>query len=84
VPPTTPGSPTRSVQANGVRLTWTASTDPQPGVITYEIVRNDRVIATGLGGLGHTDATGTAADRYVIRAVDAAGNRSASTVRLGG
>jgi hypothetical protein len=84
VPPTTPGSPTRSVGAGGVRLGWTASTDAQAGPVTYEIVRNDRVITTGLGGLGYTDATGTAADRYVIRSVDAAGNRSASTVRLGG
>lgn len=83
-PPTTPGSPTHAVQATGVRLAWTASTDAQPGAVTYEIVRNDRVVATGLGGLAHTDPTGTAADRYVIRSVDAAGNRSASTVRLGG
>jgi hypothetical protein len=84
VPPSTPGSPTRVVQAAGVRLGWTASSDPQPGAVSYEIVRNDRVIASGLTSLGYTDTTGGAADRYVIRAVDAAGNRSVSTVRLGG
>lgn len=84
VPPSTPGSPTRTVQAGGVRLGWTASTDPQPGQVTYEIVRNDRVVATGLTSLTYTDTSGAGTDRYVIRAVDGAGNRSASTVRLGG
>jgi hypothetical protein len=84
VPPTTPGSPTHAVQAGGVRLGWTASTDPQPGQVTYEIVRNDRVLVSGLGALTYTDTAGRSTDRYVIRAVDAAGNRSTSTARLGG
>jgi hypothetical protein len=46
--------------------------------VQYEVLRDDRVIAT-LWGQTFTDAGRTTQARYAVRAVDAAGNRSAST-----
>lgn len=75
--PTTPGSPSAVTQGSGqVRMSWTPSTDGSAEV-TYEVLRNDRVVAVTDGT--SVDVPGSAADRYFVRAVDANGNRSAST-----
>ncbi len=43
------------------------------------MLRNDRVVSPLVYGTTYVDPTGTPADRYFVRAVDPAGNRSAST-----
>ncbi len=77
-PPTTPTSLQTTVTGGVTSLHWNASTDDSgtPG-ITYEILRDDRVIAT------QTSRTFALTDlnygRYFVRAKDAGGNRGAST-----
>jgi hypothetical protein len=65
--------------AGGNNVTWTGSTDDRAGAVKYEVLRNDRVIAGGLTSTGYTDPDGTGTDRYFVRAIDVAGNRSATT-----
>ncbi|PJJ72439.1 hypothetical protein CLV46_2011 [Diaminobutyricimonas aerilata] len=79
--PTTPGSAAITpLSPSSARLSWTGSSDDR-GVARYEVLRDARVIAT-------TNATtfdvpiGDAPQRYFVRAVDAAGNRSATTAAL--
>ena len=70
-----PSSLSATLAAGSARLTWVAS--PTAGV-TYEVLRNDRVVATS----SSTSATvpgATKTDRYVVRASDGQGNLSAST-----
>lgn len=81
-PPSVPDEVTVTVKAGGVQLVWPASTDDEPGAITYDVFRDDGVIASGLINRTHLDAEGTAASRYFIRAVDRTGNRSATTAVL--
>lgn len=78
-PPPTPVNVVAGPAVGGVRLTWNPVTDESPGAVGYEVLRNDRVVSPLLSVPTFLDSTGSAADRYVIRAVDAAGNRSAST-----
>jgi chitodextrinase len=78
VAPTVPGSPTATTTQDGVSLGWTASTDAV-GVAGYEIFRNDQSIATGVTGTLYFDTNGVPGDRYFVRAVDATGNKSATT-----
>lgn len=78
-PPSTPtnfsGEP---AGASEVKLSWTASNgDPT----TYEVLRDDRVVASTTS-TSITIDSGTAESKYFVRAVDAAGNRSASTKAL--
>ncbi len=76
--PTTPGS--FAVASTGIsrKLTWTAASDAV-GVTNYDVIRNDRVIATLNGStLTYTDPSAPAGTKYTVRAVDARGNRSAS------
>ena len=75
--PTKPGALT--IQSTGVsrKLTWGASTDAGGGAVTYDVIKNNKVIAT-VGGTTFTDPTGAAGSKYTVRAVDARGNRSAS------
>jgi chitodextrinase len=62
-----------------VSLTWLASTDNRPGTIKYKIFRGTRKIAT-VTSLSYVDRPASVGwYRYRIRAVDAAGNRSAFT-----
>jgi hypothetical protein len=75
--PSTPSGVQVTVPAGGTAtVSWNASSDDS-GSVQYEILRNDRVIAA----TGARTATITVedADRLFVRAVDAAGNRSAST-----
>ena len=82
-PPTTPsGAAASNRAAGGVNLSWRASADNAgagAGAVKYEVLRNDRVIAGGLNSLSYSDPDGTLTDRYFVRAIDIAGNRSAST-----
>jgi fibronectin type 3 domain-containing protein len=78
--PTQPGS-LRAVAANGpdrVELSWTASAD-DVGVVGYEIVRDGALLAK-VTTTAYTDGTARAGTTfaYAVRALDAAGNRSAA------
>jgi hypothetical protein len=75
--PTTPSALTVTPVAQGVRLNWGASTDDR-GVTGYEVLRDDRVVATTASTSIVLPSTG-ATSRYFVRAVDAGKNRSAST-----
>jgi hypothetical protein len=76
--PTTPGALTITSTGQSRKLTWTAASDAS-GPVTYDVIRNDRVIASvGSGTLTYTDPTAPAGTKYTVRAVDARGNRSAS------
>jgi trimeric autotransporter adhesin len=81
--PTTPGNAAAQTLAEGgVRVAWTPSTDDRTGFLGYEVLRNDRVITPLLYASSFVDPTGTPADRYFVRAVDPAGNRSATSTVL--
>ncbi len=78
--PTTPGSASITTVAGTLTASWTPSTD-DGGAVTYEVLRDDRVIAvTSSTSVELPD--GPEGARYFVRAVDTAGNRSASTARL--
>jgi hypothetical protein len=79
VAPSTPATSAAVATPGGISLTWSNSTDDRTGGVRYEVLRNDRPIATGLVARSFVDPTGTSDDRYFIRSVDAAGNRSATT-----
>lgn len=71
-----PPSGLRAVRTStGVDLSWTAS--PSSGV-TYEVIRDARVIVMP-SGTRYTDTGAPAGSTYWVRAVDSAGNRSATT-----
>ncbi|NND74103.1 MAG: hypothetical protein HKN44_03765 [Ilumatobacter sp.] len=81
--PTVPTNGSADLEpAGGVEVRWTQSTDDFPGFIGYEVLRNDRVVSPLVYGSKWTDPAGTSDDRYFVRAVDPAGNRSASTTVL--
>lgn len=71
---TAPRKPTR-FDHSGMRLTWAASVDNSGVRPTYEILRNDRVVATTTG----TSYLAPGSGRWFVRAVDRAGNRSVSS-----
>lgn len=75
--PSTPANLVVNTTADGVALTWGTSTDDR-GVTAYQVLRNDRVVATVTGTTATLPAapTGTL---YFVRAIDARGNASAST-----
>ena len=79
VAPSVPTGVVISSRADGIQLVWPASTDDRPGPVTYDVFRDDTQIATGLVNRTFVDAGGTATSRYFVRAVDQAGNRSATT-----
>lgn len=75
VAPTTPGAlGVASNTATGARLTWGTST----GQDHYELIRDNRVVTTTRNTYADVPAV-SEPTRYFVRAVDAAGNRSAST-----
>jgi hypothetical protein len=77
-PPTTPAQAGAVLQGSGqVAVSWSPSTDDSASEVTYEVLRNDRVVA--VTGTTNVDVAGGAQDRFFVRAVDANGNRSAST-----
>ncbi len=80
VAPTVPRNPSaKSVAGGGVQVRWSSSSDTTPGYLGYEILRNDRVVSGLVYGSTFIDPTGVPGDRYFVRAIDAAGNRSATT-----
>ncbi|MEM1333255.1 MAG: hypothetical protein AAGG08_07330, partial [Actinomycetota bacterium] len=84
VAPTVPTGAAASVVPGdgGIRIDWVASSDDRPGFIGYEILRDDRVVSPLVYGQTYVDPAGSVDDRYFVRAVDPAGNRSASTAVL--
>jgi fibronectin type 3 domain-containing protein len=63
-----------------VSLSWDASVDDQPGIITYKVFRGHKRVAT-LTSASFVDRTPRAKRyRYRVRAVDEAGNRSSFSV----
>ena len=75
--PTAPGAPTATSADTSLTLRWAASSDPS-GLPEYWIYRDGRVVGTTTG-TSWTDTGRTGPATYSVRAVDAAGNRSAST-----
>lgn len=75
-PPSTPlGLATEALGYRRVKLTWEASTDDS--TIKYRVFRNGNRIAT-ISGTSYTDRPANPGTyKYKVRAVDAAGNRSA-------
>ena len=69
-----------SASSGGARLIWAASTDAV-GPVRYEILRNDRVIAA-TPNRSFTDPNVVATNRYWVRAVDGAGNLSATSTMV--
>ena len=74
--PSAPFNFTAATSGSGVKLDWNASTDAS-GTVSYDVYRDDRVIAT-VYGRTYTDPNVTGQHRYTVRAADARGNRSAS------
>lgn len=80
-PPVSP-TPVSAVEApeQSVELRWDSVAD----ATSYEVLRDDRVIATAVGDAGQGGVVSTVVpqggeNRFFVRAVDAAGNRSPST-----
>jgi trimeric autotransporter adhesin len=79
--PTTPGQPSgAALDSSTLTFTWNASADDR-GPVSYEVLRDDRVVATTTQTSVGVP-TGATDSRYFVRAVDGAGNRSASTSAL--
>ncbi|MCB0976841.1 MAG: beta galactosidase jelly roll domain-containing protein [Acidimicrobiales bacterium] len=78
VAPTAPTNLKVSADQSGVTLTWSPSTDAS-GSVSYDVYRNDRVIAQ-VWGTSYRDNFGgnPAGATYTVRATDPRGNRSAS------
>ena len=81
--PSTPEGLAVTGDVEGVTLTWQASTDDR-GVTAYEVLRDDRVVATVAAGAepGATLPPAGTGSNYFVRAVDGQGNKSASTVAV--
>ncbi|HZK59620.1 MAG TPA: hypothetical protein VFC59_07135, partial [Cryobacterium sp.] len=78
--PTTPSALTATVTAGGDALSWGGSTDNR-GSVTYQVLRQDRVIAA-TPSLTVTVPAAPPGTKYFVRAVDPSGNRSASTAAV--
>lgn len=78
--PSTPSGLTAAAGSEGVVLQWNRSSD-NTGVTGYEVLRNDRVVAT-VQSTTTTLPAAPAPTRYFVRAIDAQGNKSASTVAV--
>ena len=76
--PTTPTDLTAtSATGSDVKLTWGQSTD-SGSTPRYEVLRDDRVVAT-VSGTTYTDTPPAFPAKYWVRAIDSDGNRSATT-----
>lgn len=76
--PTRPGALTATaVDADSARLDWGTSSDNR-AVTAYEVLRGNKVVAVTTGTTASVDVE-SEDTRYFVRAVDAAGNRSATT-----
>jgi hypothetical protein len=78
-PPSAPTGLAATWDGTGVKLSWNPSTDNLPGALTYEVIRTVPTAVTN-GGTATTWTDPVSSDaRYFVRAVDAAGNKSATT-----
>ncbi|MET0928184.1 MAG: fibrinogen-like YCDxxxxGGGW domain-containing protein [Aeromicrobium sp.] len=76
-PPTAPSGLSVSLSGATAQLGWRPSST---GGVSYEVIRNDRVVAvTGPGATSVAVPDSAAGDRWFVRASDGSGNRSAST-----
>lgn len=75
--PTTPGQVSATLSDAGVKLSWQPAADDR-GVAAYQVLRYDRVAAT-VTGTSIELPPAPAGIKYFVRALDARGNRSAST-----
>ena len=76
-PPATPSNLKVSTEGSKDKLSWSAVSESR---VTYQVLRNDRPIATVSGTSYEVDHTDGA--RYYVRAVDSSGNYSASTAAV--
>lgn len=72
--PARPGGLKATVSGGTADLSWSAVADAK----TYEVIRDNRVVALTTTPSAQIPGSGTGS-RFFVRAVDAAGNRSAST-----
>jgi hypothetical protein len=81
--PPTPTNVRAAVASNTVTLSWNAVADDRAGSVQYEVLRDDPVLGTVVEAATYdrswTDQNVSGANRYFVRAVDATGNRSATT-----
>ena len=81
--PSTPPNLKATTSGNTVTLTWNPSTDNGADPLQYEILRDDPTFGTVVEGTTYdrtwTDTNVVGSARYFLRALDATGNRSAST-----
>jgi hypothetical protein len=76
-PPAPPSGVTVSLSNGKAYVSWSASPTAD---VSYEILRNDRVVGvTSTGSVSTAIAGSTTGDRWFVRATDGRGNRSAST-----
>ena len=75
-PPSMPTGLVGTADSGGVHLSWNPSSDDS-GSVSYDVYRNNRVIAS-VGGTTFTDPAPIATSAYTVRAHDPSGNRSAS------
>lgn len=82
--PSVPGGVTATpIDANSVRVTWTASTD-NVGVMGYYVFRGGVQVGNVTTGTGFTDNSLTASTTYTykVQAYDAAGNKSGDSATV--
>jgi chitodextrinase len=81
--PSTPPNPQAAVVGNDVNLTWNASPDNATTPIRYEVLKDDptfgTIVMASTFERTFTDPGVVGPQRYFVRAVDAEGNRSATT-----
>jgi hypothetical protein len=78
-PPTAPLSPSaQTPDYRTVILSWDAASDPDTGILGYEITRNGELLTTGLPALSYTDTSvrENTFYEYEIVAINGAGIRS--------
>jgi chitodextrinase len=80
-PPAAPAGLVAQVQRGEVRLRWSPSTD-DVGVAGYEVLRGDKIVATGSTTSARETGLSAAEHCYAVRAFDAAGNRSPPSARV--
>jgi hypothetical protein len=82
-PPSLPGAVTARADAGtgAVTVSWTGATDNAAGALRYQVFRDDLVVWSGTSWKAVLPpAPGTS--RYLVRAVDKAGNVSATTASI--
>jgi chitodextrinase len=75
-PPSAPAGLVAQAQRGEIRLRWSAATD-DVGVAGYEVLRGDKVVASGSATSAREADLRAVEHCYAVRAYDAAGNRSA-------